>query len=160
MAAVQVILLRHGKAEQESPTGRDEDRPLTERGVAQSGWMGRELAEAGLSGVPVLASPAARTSHTAAIVADALGGEPAHDPRLFLSAGLTEIFDLLADGWADGVILVGHNPTLSLAASALVGGIGGRAIALRTGEAAWCETDGVPGPGSCSLRGMLRQPKT
>ncbi|MEO0631188.1 MAG: histidine phosphatase family protein, partial [Planctomycetota bacterium] len=83
MADRLLAILRHGKAERDSPTGMDADRPLAARGARQAEWMGGQLAEAGFGKAAVFASPAARTWSTAEIVADALGTAAISDDRLF-----------------------------------------------------------------------------
>ena len=44
----RLILLRHGKAEADAPTGQDFDRALTGRGRRDVALVARELAEGGL----------------------------------------------------------------------------------------------------------------
>lgn len=157
MSPATAVILRHGKAERESPTGHDPDRPLAERGVRQAGWMGRTLADAGLVGAAVVASPAARTWSTAQIVAEALGVEPVRDDRLFLSGTVSGVIELLAERAGDaGLVVVGHNPTISLAASVLTHGVGACVVSLRTGEAAVCELPMGATPGRGVLRGVWR----
>ena len=153
----RLVILRHGKAEADSPTGFDADRPLAERGIRQAGWMGRELARAGFLHAPIFASPAERTWTTATIVAEALGTAPIRDERLFLTGTVGSAFELLAERAGDShLIIVGHNPTVSLVASVLTHGVGPCAVSLRTGSAAVCAHDGRIEPGSADLLGVWR----
>ena len=59
-----LILLRHAKAESASSTGRDIDRPLTERGHRDAAIMGRVLAQAGFIPDLALVSTARRAQET------------------------------------------------------------------------------------------------
>src|SRR6266571_2801133 len=73
---MRLMLLRHGKPESESPTGRDFDCPLAKEGFRQAQFIaaqleeGRKLAES--TPVAVLSSPAARAAATANVIAQAL----------------------------------------------------------------------------------------
>lgn len=150
-------MVRHGKAERDSPTGQDRDRALTERGIRQAYWLGGRLIEAGLNGSRVLTSPAVRTRQTASLIAEILGAEPEACDDLFLDATVGEVVGLIASRSDDRrLILVGHNPTVSIVSSVLVGGIGARPVEMRTGEAALFRFAGEAEPGRgvpvCRLR--------
>lgn len=152
-----VAVVRHGKAERDSPTGQDRDRALTDRGVRQARWLGERLLEAGLDGSPVLTSPAVRTRQTASLIAEILGVEPEESPDLFLDATAGDVVELIAScGGAQRLVLVGHNPTVSVVSSVLVGGIGAHPVEMRTGEASVCRFAGAAEPGRgvpvCRLR--------
>lgn len=157
MADHLVAILRHGKANQQSPTGLDADRPLLDRGIRQARWMGETLADEGFADARVVCSPAVRTRQTAELIAEALGVEIGEDERLFLNGTVQSVFELLAD-LADlsRVVVVGHNPTLSLVASTLTHGVGPCEVSLRTGAAAVCSHAGVIEPGSARLVGVWR----
>lgn len=152
-----VAILRHGKANQASPTGHDADRPLLARGVRQADWMADALEAAGFSGCVVVCSPAVRTLQTADRVASMISAEVREDARLFLGASVGSVLELLAEhAESDRLVIVGHNPTISMAASVLTRGVGPCTISLRTGAAAVCEHDGKLEPGSARLRGIWR----
>src|SRR5438105_10268205 len=74
--AMILMLLRHGKAEKESPTGRDVDRPLTKKGEGQAAYIAERLEKgkgpAGSAPGVILSSRAARARATAEVVAKAL----------------------------------------------------------------------------------------
>lgn len=119
-----LVLLRHGNAERPTPDGTDEVRALTARGERQArhiaglfqqrGWMGQ--------GVRIVSSPLVRAEQTARIVAGALRVEVEIDNRLSTHADMPEqIESAIEHATAQGVlVLVGHNPTLSLLAHALL----------------------------------------
>ena len=60
----RLILMRHAKAERDSGSGRDMDRPLSSRGVADAGLVARALADRGVRPDVALVSAAARTRQT------------------------------------------------------------------------------------------------
>src|SRR5437867_11569312 len=70
---MRLMLLRHGKPESESPTGRDFDCPLAKEGFRQAQFIAAQLGEgrklAGSTPVAVLSSPAARARATAKVIA-------------------------------------------------------------------------------------------
>lgn len=134
---MRLYVLRHGKAERDSSTGRDEDRPLADRGIAQA----RGLADLFTKKEPprpfrpaplvILSSRAARADSTAGLVAEALGLKVRHDHCLSLDASFRDHLDLverLLDG-GEPAMIVGHNPLLSRLVDHLAGG-----DELRTGE--------------------------
>lgn len=112
---IVIWLLRHAHAAKGSP---DSERPLTERGREQSLAAGRALAVMGVSLDVCVSSPKVRARETAALACEALGIEVVEDERL--EGGP---FDLHAvvDGHGEDVLLVGHDPDLSLAVNHLTG---------------------------------------
>ncbi|WBB78229.1 histidine phosphatase family protein [Micromonospora sp. WMMD882] len=126
-----LVLLRHGKAV--PPDGVvDRDRPLTERGRADAVAAGAWLARHHLLPDVVICSPARRTRETWHAAASGLTGTstegapggPAPRIRYESSAYAAETADLLAllrsvEPTAGTVLLVGHNPAVSLLSIAL-----------------------------------------
>jgi phosphohistidine phosphatase len=117
-------LLRHAKA---TPHGRrggnDYDRPLTTRGRRDALALGNRLAAGvgvfGLDGVAlpqiVLTSSAARTSETAALVAEGMAVElPIDGYRSLYQAGTETIAQYVReiDDEVISAMVVGHNPTI------------------------------------------------
>jgi phosphohistidine phosphatase len=107
-------LLRHAEAADGVP---DDDRPLTERGIAQARDAGLALAALGANLELCLTSPKRRALETARLACEALDLEPVIEPALSgqpfdavaLMAGLNE------------VLLVGHDPSFSLTVHDLTG---------------------------------------
>ncbi len=108
-------LLRHGDAADGSP---DAERPLTEKGEAQSRAAGRALAALGVEMDACLTSPKVRAADTARLACEPLGIDPQHEPKL---AGGPFDAEALAAGLGDNVLLVGHDPDFSMALHGLTG---------------------------------------
>jgi phosphohistidine phosphatase len=153
---VLIWIIRHGKADQESPTGRDADRPLRPRGQRQARWLAAQLAGRDDAPRRLFASPAARARATGEIVAEGLGLAAEFDERLLVDEPAGPVVDLLGALWqADAalrVAVVGHNPQLSMLARAL----GAPDCALRTGEAVAIAFAGELELGAGAVVGALR----
>lgn len=113
LPAMHLYIIRHGKAEQDSASGRDRDRELAPRGERQAEWLGERLAAAKKPPTLVIASPFARADRTARLVSDALGVEMRHDGRLIVDEPASGVVELIEEHAAVGSLaLVGHNPQL------------------------------------------------
>lgn len=122
---MKLYFLRHGIAEDHSPTGRDADRRLTPEGIAEMEAVAAGMARLGLRLDRILSSPKVRARHTAEIAAAALGLEAALSLEPILAHGCNhfDLADLLASEPPDArILLVGHQPDLSRNISALIGG--------------------------------------
>jgi phosphohistidine phosphatase len=108
-------LLRHGDAAEGSP---DAERPLTDKGEAQSRAAGRALKRLGVKPAACLTSPKRRAADTARLACEELGIEPQLEPKL---AGGPFDPEALAAGLGDDVLLVGHDPDFSMAVHSLTG---------------------------------------
>jgi len=110
-----IWLLRHGEAADGSP---DAERPLTEKGERQSRAAGEALKALGVNVDACLSSPKVRAADTAKLACEALGIEVQLEPKL---AGGPFHADELAAGLGDDVLMVGHDPDLSMAVHGLTG---------------------------------------
>jgi len=154
---MRLVIARHGKAEQDSPTGRDADRRLTLRGENQARWLGETLLATGFRDALVLTSQAERARRTAEILCEVLGIEPVLTPGLMLGRRASEAIEVIDQHRDRGeLILVGHNPTMSELATILTRGLGCSCIGLKTGSAAMIEVQGEPMPGIASLEDVIR----
>lgn len=129
-----LYIVRHGKAERDSATNRDEDRVLKARGVGQAQFLGQHFqvgtavgaaagTGAGVAGsvrpAVVLASPVVRAADTARVIAQ-LADLPLRTCDWLSTAGehrtvmrmLAEEFSQAAAKHAGPIMIVGHNPTL------------------------------------------------
>lgn len=107
-------LLRHAEATDGNP---DDERPLSERGIAQAQDAGQALARLGVSIDACLSSPKLRAMQTAQYACAPLGVKVMVDRRL--SGEPFDAYDLVA-GLGD-VLLVGHDPSFTLTLHALTG---------------------------------------
>lgn len=138
-----LLLLRHAEAQAAGAGLADFDRVLTERGRDQARQAAKRIIGADLHPDLLLASPAARTRETAGIIALGLGGvgRMLLPPALYLAEAPVLLSALQGcDDATHTVLMVGHNPGLSVLARQLAGSAAQRAD-LRTldlGPAALC----------------------
>lgn len=144
MTSRTLVILRHAKADR--PATTDFDRPLTGRGYADAGAAGAWLAAHGYRPEVVICSPARRTRETWHAVAVALQQQTAplvrYESPLY-EGGTAHLIAVLqtVDPAVHTVLLIGHNPTVSLLASQLAGA-GADTDGLRTSGLAVLRTDG------------------
>jgi phosphohistidine phosphatase len=128
VSAPQLLLLRHGIAEERRPDRADGQRALTPAGVRRTTSVVERAVALGLEAQRMLSSPLVRARQTAEI---ALAARLA--PTLELAHGLEPGGDplpLLQGLRAGRLLLVGHEPDLGDLAARLLGAPAG-AIALR-----------------------------
>ncbi|MET0294273.1 MAG: histidine phosphatase family protein [Phenylobacterium sp.] len=120
----RLILLRHGEAERQAPSGEDFDRRLTASGRRESQQAGESLAELGFTPGVALVSGAARARETCEAACAALGcGQVRYDDALYLAEAGTIRAAAEAVSEAGTVMVVGHNPGLQdLAVQMLIEG--------------------------------------
>jgi phosphohistidine phosphatase len=124
---VKLYIMRHGPAEDESPSGRDEYRALTTSGRERVRAVARVLVELDEAPLAIFSSPLVRALQTAEIVAAVtkLGdGERGLEIHGNLAPGghALELVKSLLHPKRKRVMLVGHEPDLSLLAGLLLGG--------------------------------------
>lgn len=146
---MKVYLMRHGQAE--SYAASDAERQLTDRGVAQSRAMAAYLKDD--PPAKVIASPLVRACQTAFNVVEPLQQDvpfdtcdlltPDEDPRAVTDWLKTQASE-------SPVLLVTHNPLVSLLASWLLHGHMQGSISMATADMV-CMTLEEPGPGSAQL---------
>ncbi len=116
---MDLILWRHAEAEIIRPGQDDMERPLTTKGERQARrmaeWLNARLAES----TRIIVSPSVRTQQTA----DALERKFKTVESIAPERSVDEL--LVVAGWPDGrvpVLVVGHQPTLGMAAARLLSG--------------------------------------
>lgn len=110
---MHLYIIRHGKAEQSAPTGRDRDRELADRGRRQARWLGERLASSEHPPTAIIASPFARADQTARLINESVGVDLRYDDRLIVDEPASGVMDLIAEQpTGASVALVGHNPQL------------------------------------------------
>lgn len=130
-----LYLLRHGEA---AGGGNDHDRMLTAAGRRAAGTVGRWLTATGESPDRVLSSGAQRARRTAELAMDAGGWDaPLVVTDALYLTGPGEVLGVVArqGADADGLLVVGHEPTWS----GLVGGLTGATVAMPTATVACVE---------------------
>jgi phosphohistidine phosphatase len=148
---VQVFLIRHAEAIDETLELRDPHRHLTPHGRAQARALGERLRWHDCTPTQVWASPLVRAVQTAELVLATLGNEllvtstpalaPGDDVRLLVQ----RLGKLAAD---EVVMIVGHEPILSGLGALITGA--GEFDALAKAEAV--RVDGVGGGGGKATR--------
>ena len=122
---MHLYLLRHADAEPAAGPGGDRERPLTEKGEAQSRRVGKALKALEVEFQAILVSPLLRTRQTAEIVAHTLGAGKCLRECEALAPGVvaSKLFaELKRLGQAENVLLGGHEPDMSGLVSLLVAG--------------------------------------
>jgi phosphohistidine phosphatase len=114
-----LTLLRHAKAEADSPDGSDFARSLNDRGRRDAARMGEEMRLLGIRFDLVLASPARRVVETVESVGEL---NARFDPHLY-NASTGQLLDLLrsVDDDVKSLLIVGHNPGMGQSAARLTG---------------------------------------
>lgn len=122
MPAMKLYVMRHGPAEDDSPTGRDADRALTASGRDRTRSVARALVDGEEAPLAILSSPLVRAVQTAEIVAAACGVERVEVRREMSPGG--DALGLVAElvrAERKRVMVVGHEPDLSMLVHRLVG---------------------------------------
>ncbi|MBL0953891.1 MULTISPECIES: phosphohistidine phosphatase SixA [Leptospira] len=121
---MKIILVRHGEAENSTPTISDSQRELTDKGRSDIHKIGKFIKNSSLSVKQVYYSPYTRTKHTAEILSEELkyNGEMVASDDLAAGRGCTDIISCLVNfSNSDTVLLVGHNPDITYFAAKLLG---------------------------------------
>lgn len=107
-----LLLLRHAKAERESSTGQDKDRPLSERGRQDAPLMGRAMRKLRLTPDLVLCSSSVRTRETSelALKKAKYKGEIDYLDELYLAEGHTILSLIQRQSMGSMILEIGHNP--------------------------------------------------
>lgn len=147
------VLLRHGKAEGQSSSGRDIDRVLSSEGVSEVEAAAQWLQErVNGRGVRLITSPAARAEGTARIVAEMLGTDVRRVDDVYEATPGTLMAVLNDAGDAGITLLVGHNPGIEQAVALLCEGRTDDYRGVPTSAVAWFDVpDGLVEPGSARL---------
>lgn len=126
-------LIRHAKTKQTSPTGKDYDRELLEKGIAQANVLGIYLQNHHHSLGKIICSSAARTQQTRSIICQHLTERCNFElTRELYLASYQEILRVIESygKQEQTVTVIGHNEGISDLASYLTG----EHISLRTSE--------------------------
>ena len=116
-----LTLVRHAKSDWGTPTRADHERPLNARGLRDAPVLAARQADRGLRVDVLLSSTAVRARTTAEFFAAALGVPVALDRRLY-GADPETLLQVAHESGSGRVLVVAHNPGLSVLASELSGG--------------------------------------
>lgn len=116
-----IYFVRHAKSSWDSPTLRDIERPLEERGLRDAPFMAKVLKSKGAEPDLLVSSPATRAYSTALFFADAFEIDRKAvqvQPRIYeaFAEDITDLIEELPED-ADTVLLFGHNPTFTMIAN-------------------------------------------
>ena len=126
-------LIRHAKTQQISPTGKDYDRELLDKGVSQANVLGNYLQTHHISLGKIICSSAVRTQQTKSIICQHLTERCNSElSKELYDAFYNEMLHIIGSlGKNETVVtIVGHNEGISQLASYL----SGESIHLRTSE--------------------------
>jgi len=135
-----LMVLRHAKAEKDSPTGKDFDRPLAAKGERQAEYIAEQLAKPRpplAAPATIISSRAVRARSTAEIIGRALKQTVMFDDSLLPDAPRAGLMSLVRRVTRSDqpVLIVGHNPQFE----DLVSHLSGEDDEMRTGELAALE---------------------
>ena len=113
---IQIVLLRHGVAEDHSDTGLDADRKLTDEGRSIIRREAEFLLNRGISFDAILTSPYPRAYETAEILAAYFSLSPLVrvDNRMTPGFDMGQLIEIVTENPSGrSLLFVGHNPDLS-----------------------------------------------
>ncbi|MEX2380592.1 MAG: histidine phosphatase family protein, partial [Vicingaceae bacterium] len=113
----KLYIIRHAKSAWNSPTLKDFDRPLNDRGLNDAPSMGRRLSERKILPDLIIASEANRAQTTARLIAKELN-YPESDIQFtkdIYHASIKKMIQIInqIDNQYNTVFLFGHNPTFT-----------------------------------------------
>jgi len=156
---MDVYLVRHAIAHERSRARWPKDalRPLTAAGKQRFRKAARGLARVMPKSALLLTSPFVRARDTALILARvAKLRAPIEASELASGKPAREAFELLRSLKNAAIVLVGHEPNLSIFLSvALVGELASLKIAFKKGGAACLEFSGAIQPGRATLKWLM-----
>jgi len=154
-APVILYFVRHGKAGHHSAAADDDERTLSEAGVAALRSAAPLWRRANLRPDVIISSPLPRALQTAELVRAGIGfpDQPVVDDRLRPGASWGDFARaMVAHPAARRIVFVGHEPDLSDAVCLLTGAA---AVRMRKGGIACVEFPGIPDPGAGELAWLL-----
>lgn len=153
---MDLILLRHGKAEDNHPDG-DFARRLVGKGREQAARAARLLKRAGLLPAIVLTSPYVRARETADIFCEA-AGMPGPVSQAWLGCGMspgTALAELSGYREFKSILIVGHEPDFSILVATLLQAAAG-SIQVKKGALVGIR---ITPPSQCGTLRFLIPPK-
>ncbi|MBI5535096.1 MAG: phosphohistidine phosphatase SixA [Deltaproteobacteria bacterium] len=121
---MKLYVMRHGIAEDAASSFHDFDRALTMKGRKRTREVARALQHAGEKPHFIVASPLVRALQTAEIVASVIEPEEPVTVRQEIAPGgeLMTLVQEIVGAYTHPVMIVGHEPDLSVLVDQLLGG--------------------------------------
>lgn len=116
-----LLIMRHAKSDHPLDGTKDFDRVLNHRGQQQPSSIAEQLKKKGFDIDLALVSPSQRTTQTFKLLAKELDDlpTPIFDQRLY-NAHIDDVLDVLNENaHSNNILLIGHNPSVSLLCSLL-----------------------------------------
>ncbi len=135
-----LVLVRHAKSDWGDPGLDDHDRPLNERGLRDAPRMAGRLADTGLQPDAILASTALRAATTAGFFGGVFDLPVEPDEGLY-GAPASVLLRAAVERGVDTVIVVAHDPGMTVLASQLSGGGIGHMPTCAVATFVWDEDD-------------------
>jgi phosphohistidine phosphatase len=155
---MNLYLIRHAIAEEESPSGEDSQRGLTDKGAKKMRLVAKGLRTLGVEFDLIVSSPYLRAVQTAEILAEvfkmkknALASEnliPMGDPDMLL-AEINEKYTV------NSLAIVGHEPYLSALVSLLTAGGSPVEMTFKKGGVCYLSTDDLHHTHKATLEWLL-----
>ena len=119
---MRLYFFRHAIAEDADEETSDEQRALTEEGIAKTQRAAQVLKALGVQPDHMFSSPLVRAAQTAEILAGVLGVEVETRQELAPGFSITGLEMLTRDFNKEEIMLVGHEPDFSTTITSLTGG--------------------------------------
>jgi phosphohistidine phosphatase len=158
---MKLYILRHGEAaEHGDPRYKENERPLTPKGIQRTKQLAHRLGEMEIVFDRILSSPLTRAKQTAEIVANRMQKKVELVDALTPSGSMKDLVDALNHlrPVPGNVVIVGHEPYLSGFISLLCVGGPDLPIKLKKGALARLEVDHLI-CGKCATLEWLAQPR-
>ena len=122
MESKKLFLLRHAKSSWKDFSIRDFDRPLNKRGKHDAPMMAERMKERGIKPDIILSSPAKRAKSTSKYFSKELESGIRYDDSIYESTVL-RLREIIKEAFEkyDTIMLVGHNPSITVLANAISG---------------------------------------
>ncbi len=113
-----IVVMRHAKAESESPTDNDFDRRLNKKGIVDAKNFAKKIYQLGIMPQLIISSPVIRALRTAEIMVDYFDLKNKMILKNYLYNRLFTLVEVVKDidefnKNINTVLIVGHNPTIS-----------------------------------------------
>lgn len=153
---MKIVIMRHGDAQLHADS--DQSRQLTSYGRLEAGKAGQCLVDLAMSFDEVWVSPYIRAQQTA----DEVGALFSHFPRHIVDTvtpgnSPADILDLLSSCRAECLLIISHNPFVSLLVEWLVGSSSIGEVCMGTASVACIDIDDVL-PGCGQLQWVRHKP--